>query len=64
MENGIYNRSEYRIVLYEKDGAESFVIFHNEHHADQPIVLIGEIAEELILDIATFLNKDNTEKGS
>lgn len=65
MENGIYTRSEYQIVLYTKDGAAPFVIVNNEHFANQPAVLYGDDAEGLILAIAAYLNKDdNTEKGS
>ena len=64
MKNGIYNRSEYRIVLYENGHAEPIVIIHNDRHADQPMVLTGENAERLILAVATCLNTDNSEKGS
>lgn len=55
MNNGIYNRSEYQIVLYENGGAEPIVIVHNDKHADQPIVLTGETAEQLILAIVSYL---------
>ena len=55
MENGIYNRSEYRIVLYENGGAEPIVIVHNDRHADQPVILSGENAERLIMAIVSYL---------
>lgn len=64
MDNGIYNRSEYQIVLYEKEGAAPFVVVKSEHYADQSTVLYGENAEGLILAMATYLNKDYDEKGS
>lgn len=64
MENGIYTRREYQIVLYEKEGAEPFVIVNNDHYANHPAVLTGENAEGLILAIATYLNEDGMEKGS
>lgn len=65
MENGIYTRSEYQIVLYEKEGTAPFVIVNNERFADQPVVLYGDNAEGLILALAAYLNKsDDNEKGS
>lgn len=63
METGIYTRRELQIVLYEKEGATPFVIVNNDGYENEPIVLTGENAEELILAIATYLNKDD-EKGS
>ena len=63
MENGIYTRRELQIVLYEKEGATPFVIVNNDGYANNPMVLIGENAEKLILAVATYLNKDG-EKGS
>ena len=57
MEEGIYTRREYRIVLYEKEGTTPFVIVHNDHYVNQPMVLIGENAEQLILSFAACLNK-------
>ena len=64
MENGIYTRREYQIVLYEKEGAAPFVIVNNDHYANHPVVLTGENAEGLILAIATYLDKGDEEKGS
>lgn len=63
METGIYTRRELQIILYEKEGATPFVIVNNDGYENEPIVLTGENAEELILAIATYLNKDD-EKGS
>lgn len=63
MMNGIYNRREFQIVLYEKEGAEPFVIVNNDRCAGYPMVLSGENAERLILAIADCLIKDD-EKGS
>lgn len=64
MVNGIYNRREFQIVLYEKEDAEPFVILNNDRCADHPMVLTGENAERLILAIADCLVKDDAEKGS
>lgn len=64
MENGIYTRREYRIVLYENENDTPFVMVHNDHYPDHPVVLTGENAEQLILAVATYLNKDDEEKGS
>lgn len=63
MENGIYNRREIQIVLYEKKGAEPFVVVKNDGFVDSHMVLTGQNAENLILAIATHLNIGD-EKGS
>ena len=55
MKDGIYNHSEYRIELYENGTAEPIVIIHNDRHADQPMVLIGENAERLMMAIVSYL---------
>ena len=62
MENGIYTRREYQIILYEKEGAESFVVVKNDNYPDEPVVLFGDNADGLILTIATYLNTDDKEK--
>lgn len=62
METGIYTSRELQIILYEKEGATPFVIVNNDGYANEPMVLIGEDAEKLILAIATYLN--DGEKGS
>ena len=64
MENGIYTRRDYQIVLYEKEGVEPFVVINNDGFTNYPIVLTGKDAEKLILAIATCLNVDDKEKGS
>lgn len=56
MENGIYNRREIRIVMYDKDDGNPFVVVNNDGFADQPIVLIGEDAARLIHSIADCLD--------
>lgn len=56
MENGIYNRKEIRIVMYDKDDGNPFVVVNNDGFADQPIVLIGEDATRLIHSIADCLD--------
>lgn len=58
MENGIYTRREYQIVLYEKEGADPFVIVNNDRYMGEPIVLSGDAAEGLILAMANYLNVD------
>ena len=64
MDNGIYNRREFQIVLYEKEGAEPFVIVNNDMCTDCPMVLTGENAKRLMLAFADCLIKDDKEKGS
>ena len=64
MENGIYTRREFRIVVYEKEGAAPFVVIHNDHYADEPWVLSGDTAESLMLAIADYLNVADNAKGS
>lgn len=64
MKNGIYDRREFQIVLYEKEGTAPFVIVNNDGCENRPIVLYGENAERLILAIADCLVTDGEEKGS
>ena len=64
MENGIYTRREFQIVLYEKEDAVPFVIVNNDRCTNYPMVLTGENAERLILAIADCLITDDEEKGS
>lgn len=64
MENGIYTRREFQIVLYEKEDAAPFVIVNNDRCANYPMVLTGEDAKRLILTIADCLVKDDEAKGS
>ena len=64
MENGIYTRREITIGLYEKDSTTQFVVINNDGYANNPMVLSGEAAENLILAIANCLNDGDKEKGS
>lgn len=56
MENGFYSRREIKIVMYDKDDGNPFVIVNNEGYPDQPIVLVGEDAAKLIHSIASCLD--------
>ena len=64
MENGSYTRRELQIVLYEKEGAEPFVVVKNDRYANHPVVLFGESAESLIQSIVTYLDRNEEVKGS
>ena len=64
MKNGIYTRREIRIISYEKDGTEPFVVVAHDKCTDYPIVLSGPNAEKLIQAIADCLEVDDKEKGS
>lgn len=64
MENGIYDRREIQIVLYEKEDTAPFVVVINDKCANRPMVLTGENAERLMLAFADCLVTDGEEKGS
>ena len=55
MENGIYTRREYQIVLYEKEGSTPFVVVNNDGCENRPIVLSGDNAEGLIYALVYYL---------
>lgn len=65
MDNGFYKRKELRIVIYEKEGMldKSFVIVTNENHPTDVVVMTGDIAVDMILNISNCID-EATKKGS
>lgn len=62
MENGIYNRRDFKVTLFEKKDSKPLAVVVNELYPNEPVLLNGDEAKKLILAILNCL--DGLEKGS
>ena len=67
MDNGIYNRMEIKLVVYENselNNDDIFVVFTTDTHEDEPIVIHGDVAREMIMTLMNNVDKVIGVEGS
>lgn len=68
MKNGFFERSEINLVMYEYEANDSndfFVIITKDGHENEPVIVNGDLARELVMDVMAKIDKafDNKEES-
>ena len=65
MKNGLYERSEFKIAIYEREGRDynAFVVITNDAIPNEPIVLTGDKALNLVQDLAKHISRDDENES-
>lgn len=50
MENGIYNRKELKLVIYES-GDNAILVVTNDEWPSEPIIMTGDKAKRIVLNL-------------
>ena len=63
MKEGFYARKELKITIYERENSKDdvFVVVLNDTHPDEPVVLTGKHARNLVMRIVDGI--DMVDKG-
>lgn len=66
MQEGFYARKELKITIYERENSKKdvIVVVLNDTHPDEPVVLTGKHARNLILGIVDCIDMVDKEKES